>query len=412
MVLLEAMAVGLPVVSFDCPNGPADLVRQGTQRRAGAGGDVGALAEALCARDGRPGRSSAGWGGGREPRRGSTTSAGSVTGGRPCSTSCPRQGRAGPGEPCSVGLRAAGRAGLRGRPDGLGHHADAARAGQPRQPGRSPETGLGAAAAGARVRAVLEVRRRVVRPARADPGRAGRRAAGLLRRHLRRFAARHGATRWGDKTPFHTWHMHRLARVFPDAVFVGTVRHPGAVALACTTGSASPGRPGCGTGCARRPRWSGAGRGSATASCCAATRTWSATRNRSLRELFDWLGEPWLPQVLAFHEVHQATRDGRRGGGPHPLRRAARPGPDRAMDRTRSTAGSAGCCGGTPQCWPGCSATTSTGRSRAVRCGGTLARTYGHRHDAGRARCPGPAASTGRSGPGPRWRTGRCARRT
>lgn len=45
-----------------------------------------------------------------------------------------------------------------------------------------------------------------------------------------RFALEQGKTRWGEKTPFHTSHIGEMARVFPDSVFVGIVRHPGAVA--------------------------------------------------------------------------------------------------------------------------------------------------------------------------------------
>jgi glycosyltransferase involved in cell wall biosynthesis len=56
MVLLEAMSVGLPVVSFDCPNGPGDLVRQGTNGVLVRAGDVGGLADALCAVMADPGR--------------------------------------------------------------------------------------------------------------------------------------------------------------------------------------------------------------------------------------------------------------------------------------------------------------------------------------------------------------------
>lgn len=45
-----------------------------------------------------------------------------------------------------------------------------------------------------------------------------------------RFAASQGKPRWGEKTPFHTAHMTAMSAIFPDAVFVGIVRHPGAVA--------------------------------------------------------------------------------------------------------------------------------------------------------------------------------------
>ena len=47
---------------------------------------------------------------------------------------------------------------------------------------------------------------------------------------FRRYAAAQGKPRWGEKTPFHTLHMAQMAQVFPDATFVGIVRHPGAVA--------------------------------------------------------------------------------------------------------------------------------------------------------------------------------------
>jgi hypothetical protein len=44
-----------------------------------------------------------------------------------------------------------------------------------------------------------------------------------------RRALAHGKQRWGEKTPFHSEHIAQMATVFPDAVFVGIVRHPGAV---------------------------------------------------------------------------------------------------------------------------------------------------------------------------------------
>ncbi len=43
-------------------------------------------------------------------------------------------------------------------------------------------------------------------------------------------AAKRGATRWGDKTPYHVHHMALATRIFPDAQFIATVRQPGAVA--------------------------------------------------------------------------------------------------------------------------------------------------------------------------------------
>jgi hypothetical protein len=119
-----------------------------------------------------------------------------------------------------------------------------------------------------------------------------------------RFAAQHGKARWGDKTPWHAWHIREINRLFPDAVIIATVRHPGAVA-----GSVS-GR--------FRLGWAGA------VSHWINTETELVQRGRelgdrfllvryedlvldpetTLREVFDWLDEPWSDRLLAHHEVH------------------------------------------------------------------------------------------------------------
>jgi hypothetical protein len=126
---------------------------------------------------------------------------------------------------------------------------------------------------------------------------------------FRRYAEQHGKVRWGEKTPLHTWHIDDMIRLFPDAVFVGIVRHPG------------------GSVASNMNRWKHPlGKAAFHYARYVTELARQASRRRRrfvvvryeelllqpeavMRELLEWLGEPWSDHVLDHHSVQ-----GRRGG--------------------------------------------------------------------------------------------------
>ena len=134
------------------------------------------------------------------------------------------------------------------------------------------------------------------------------------------WARSRGARRWGDKTPFHIAHLRLLAEVFPDAQVVGIVRHPGAVV-------ASQLRRGIPFPDALR-HWrnqnvrllQGAQRKDLRRRLVVLRyEDLVAGPEPLLRELVEFLGEPWSPDLLRHHEL-AAEQGGRRlaEGGTRP----------------------------------------------------------------------------------------------
>jgi hypothetical protein len=122
---------------------------------------------------------------------------------------------------------------------------------------------------------------------------------------FRRYAAEQGKPRWGEKTPFHTSHVIEMARLFPSAVFIGIVRHPGAVAASLRKGFHYTFRDAL-------TYW--------RATNLDMVRSATQLGNRFvlvryedllahgepvLRELMAWLGEEWSPRLLEHHRVQQ-----------------------------------------------------------------------------------------------------------
>jgi hypothetical protein len=121
-----------------------------------------------------------------------------------------------------------------------------------------------------------------------------------------RHAQRQGKARWGEKTPFHSMHIAQMARVFPDAVFVAIVRHPGAVVHSLMR------KFHYGLGDAAL-YWENTNkeilrRGMEVAQRFVLLRYEDlvGAPEETLRELVEWLGEPWSDDVLRHNDVQAA----------------------------------------------------------------------------------------------------------
>jgi hypothetical protein len=125
-----------------------------------------------------------------------------------------------------------------------------------------------------------------------------------------RYLEQQGKQRWGDKTPLHTWHVDRMRRLFPDAQFIGMMRHPG--------GTIASNMRRFGHKCRRAIEYVGRYDREIARQAAAHADRFVVVRYEDLllrpepllRELLDWLGEPWSDKVLQHHQV-QTARGGK-----------------------------------------------------------------------------------------------------
>ncbi len=127
---------------------------------------------------------------------------------------------------------------------------------------------------------------------------------GMFERH----AQQQGKVRWGDKTPFHTMHMPAMAEIFPDAVFIGLVRHPGgavsslkqsfhySVEAAASYWSATN----------ATMTQSGADLGDRFVLC--RYEDLVAAPETATRGLMDWLDEEWTPALVEHHKAQRERK--------------------------------------------------------------------------------------------------------
>jgi hypothetical protein len=134
--------------------------------------------------------------------------------------------------------------------------------------------------------------------------------AAFYDRIFMRYVNEHGKARWGEKTPLHTWHVDDMARLFPDAQFIAMLRHPGgSVGSNMRRWRYTPRQA---TGHYRRYAREAIRQAAAHGERFVLLRYEDLVLRPepTMRELLEWLDEPWSDDVLGHHEV-QAARGGK-----------------------------------------------------------------------------------------------------
>jgi hypothetical protein len=125
---------------------------------------------------------------------------------------------------------------------------------------------------------------------------------------FRDHAERAGKPRWGDATPWHVWHLDALARLFGDARFVAMVRHPGGNVESVRLRLGRTRR--VATQRYARDNRELVRQAVALGERCVLLRYEDLVHDPEpvLRELLDWLGEPWSERMLDGAIVPDAGR--------------------------------------------------------------------------------------------------------
>lgn len=124
---------------------------------------------------------------------------------------------------------------------------------------------------------------------------------GILEAH----AASHGALRWGEKTPLHRYHVGTIQRLFPDAQFIGIVRHPASVMASLRQWGVDEQRAIHDWCTSTDLMLRDAGRLGPSRYAMLRYEDLVHDARTMLAQLLTFLGEPWSPRVVAYHRQHR-----------------------------------------------------------------------------------------------------------